>query len=109
MISYRQIFLRDNRPGKKGLKTMSRQGKHRDDKYRVQAYYEAEEKAIFVLVAKTENKSLTDTIKASIFDRAKALHILDKDGKISTAYKDALDIEVSIIQQAEHKQKGNRK
>lgn len=31
---------------------MSRQGMHRDDKYRVQAYYEAHEKALFVLVAK---------------------------------------------------------
>lgn len=88
---------------------MSRQGKHRDDKYRVQAYYEAGEKAIFVLVAKLEQKSITDTIKESIFDRAKALGILDSEGKITPVYKDPLDIETSIIQQAEHKQKGKNK
>lgn len=86
---------------------MSRQGKHRDDKYRVQAYYEAQDKALFVLVAKVDCASLTDTIKASIRDRAKVLGILDDKGNICDSFKDALALETSIIQQTEHKKKGN--
>lgn len=85
---------------------MSRQGKHRDDKYRVQAYYEAQDKALFVLVAKADGASLTDTIKNSIRDRAKVIGILSQDGKIKPEFKDALAVETSIIEQADHKQKG---
>lgn len=88
---------------------MSRQGMHRDDKYRVQAYYEAQDKALFVLVAKVEGSTLTDLIKASIFDRAKARGIVDSEGKVTEAFKDALELEKSIIQQVENNQKGNRK
>lgn len=89
----------------KDKKAQSRQGKHRDDKYRVQAYYEAAEKAIFVLVAKSDNASLTDTIKSALFDRAKALGILDKQGNITSAFKDALAVETMIIEQADHNRK----
>lgn len=83
---------------------MSRQGKHRDDKYRVQAYYEAQEKALFVLVAKLDRTTLTDLIKAAISDRAKMLGILDEDGKVTEAFRDALSLETSIIQQADKQQ-----
>ena len=86
-------------------RSQSRQGKHRDDKYRVQAYYEACEKAIFVLVAKSDNASLTDTIKSAMFDRAKALGILDKQGRVASAFKDALAVETMIIEQADHNRK----
>lgn len=72
----------------------------------MQAYYEAQDKALFVLVAKTDGASLTDTIKSSIRDRAKALGILSQDGKITPRFRDALAIETSIIEQADHKQKG---
>ena len=89
---------------------MSRQGKHRDDKYRVQAYYEAQEKAIFVLVAKLDNNmTLTDLIRAAIYDRAKILGILDEDYKVTEKFMDALKLETSIIQQAEHNKKGSKK
>lgn len=72
---------------------MNRQGKHRDDKFRVQAYYEAHEKALFVLVAKLDHTTLTDLINAAITDRAKMLGILGPDGKVTAHFKDALDIE----------------
>lgn len=89
---------------------MSRQGKHRDDKYRVQAYYEAHEKAIFVLVAKLyNNMTLTDLIRAAIYDRARSLGILDADNKVTERFMDALKLEMSIIQQAEHNKKGSQK
>lgn len=87
---------------------MSRQGKHRYDKYRVQAYYEVQDKALIVLVAKIDGASLTDTIMSSIRDRAKALGILDADGKISNEYRDALEMEASIIKQADNRQKGTQ-
>lgn len=82
---------------------------HRDDKYRVQAYYEAHEKALFVLVAKLDKTTLTDLIKSAITDRAKMLGILGPDGKVTAHFKDALDIETSIIQQSEHNKKGSKK
>lgn len=86
---------------------MTRQGKHRDDKYRVQAYYEAHEKALFVLVAKTDGVSITDAIKNAIRDRAKALGILSDRGEVTQDFVDALAVETSIIEQADHhKQKG---
>ena len=88
---------------------MSRQGMHRDDKYRVQAYYEAHEKALFVLVAKLDNLTLTDLIKTAIIDRAKVLGIIDTEGKVAEAFKDALEVETSIIQQSEHNKKGIKK
>ena len=88
---------------------MSRQGMHRDDKYRVQAYYEALDKALFVLVAKLEGLTLTDLIKDSIVARAFAKGIVDAEGKVTEAFNDALELETSIIQQAEHNKKGNRK
>ena len=82
---------------------------HRDDKYRVQAYYEAHEKALFVLVAKIDRSTLTNLIKTAIFDRAKVLGIIDTNGKVIGAFKDALELETSIIQQTEHNKKGNTK
>lgn len=94
---------------KSDKKSQSRQGKHRDDKFRVQAYYEATEKAIFVLVAKSDNASLTDSIKSALFDRAKALGILDKQGNVTSAYKDALAVETMIIEQADHNRKDTNK
>ncbi len=87
---------------------MSRQGKHREDKYRVQAYYEAQEKALFVLVARLDGTTLTDLIKTAISDRAKMLGVLGPDGKVTALFKDALAIETSIIQQAENNKKGNK-
>ena len=87
-------------------KSKGRQGKHRDDKFRVQAYYEAQDKALFVLVAKLDGKSLTDTIKSSIRDRARALGVLDKNGCVTKSFKDALEVETAIIQQTEHNKKG---
>lgn len=89
---------------------MSRQGMHRDDKYRVQAYYEAHEKALFVLVAKIDhNTTLTNLIKTAIVDRAKMLGIVDEDGRVTENFRDALEVETSIIQQSEYKKKGSMK
>ena len=80
---------------------MSRQGKHRDDKHRVQAYYEADQKALFVLVSRTEGKSITDSVYDAIQRRARQLGIIDAEGQVTAAFKDALEIETSIIKQAE--------
>lgn len=81
---------------------MSRQGKHRDDKHRVQAYYEAHDKALFVLVSKVEKKSITDMVLEAVKARATQLGILDKDGKPTPDFKEALEIETSIIKQSEN-------
>lgn len=80
---------------------MSRQGKHRDDKHRVQAYYEAHDKALFVLVSKVEKQSITDMMFEAVKARAMQLGIIDKDGKPTPDFKDALEMETSIIKQAE--------
>lgn len=80
---------------------MSRQGKHRDDKHRVQAYYEAHDKALFVLVSRIESRSITDMVLDSVKARAMQLGIIDKDGKPTTDFKEALEVETSIIKQAE--------
>ena len=78
-----------------------RAGMHREDKHRVQAYYTANEKALFVLVAKCEGMTITDTIKASVYDRARALGILDANNQVTKQYKAMLNIETSIIEQTE--------
>lgn len=80
---------------------MSRQGKHRDDKHRVQAYYEAHDKALFVLVSKVEGSSITDMVLEAVKARAMQLGIIDKSGKPTPNFKEALEIETSIIKQAE--------
>ena len=82
---------------------MSRQGKHRDDKHRVQAYYEAEQKALFVLVSRIDGKSITDSVFDAIQNRAQQLGIVDANGRVTPNFKDALEVETSIIKQAERR------
>lgn len=82
---------------------MSRQGKHREDKYRVQAYYEAQTKGLFNLVARLDGKTLTDTIRDSIYDRARVLGVLDSEYRVTEQFSDALRVEAMLIEQAEHK------
>ena len=79
------------------------QGEHSKDKYRVQAYYTSRDKAIQVMVAKHDHRTLTDSIMANAIDRAKALGILDGEGKVKDDYKDELALEISLIEQGEKK------
>lgn len=82
---------------------MSRMGKHRDDKHRVQAYYTAREKAVFVLLAKVANQSITDCVKRGIFDLARRHGILDTNDMPTPEYVDRLAVETAIIEQTEKK------
>lgn len=74
-------------------------GEHRKDKYRIQAYYFSRDKALQVMVAKHDKKTLTDSILDNAIDRAKTLGILDKEGKVTDAFKDELELEISLVEQ----------
>lgn len=74
-------------------------GEHAKDKHRVQGYYLAKEKALQVMVAKHDHMTLTDSIMRNAIDRAKALNLVDENGKIREEFKDELNLEISIIEQ----------
>lgn len=82
---------------------MSRMGKHRDDKHRVQAYYTAREKAIFVLLSRETGRSMTDNMKRGIFDLARRHGILDANDRVTPEFSDRLEVETEIIKQTEKK------
>lgn len=77
--------------------TQSRMGVHSDDKYRVQAYYTSEQKAVMQLVAKMDKTTLTNEILDAVYRRAVAFGIVDENGKVTDAFKDQVEIQFRRI------------
>lgn len=80
-------------------KTQSRMGVHSDDKFRVQAYYTSEQKAVMQLVAKMDNTTLTNEILDSVYRRAVSIGIVDENGKVKDTFKDQVEIQKLVVEQ----------
>lgn len=78
--------------------TQSRAGVHSDDKYRVQAYYTSEQKAVMQLVAKLDKTTLTNEILDAVYRRAFAFGIVDENGKVTDAFKDQVEIQKLLVE-----------
>lgn len=64
----------------------SRHGKHAPDVFRVSLYLSAEEKAIAILTAESQSKTLSDVLRSGIVSEATRCGIM-VNGAISEAYQ----------------------
>ena len=81
---------------------VSRHGKHALGMLRVSLYLSAEEKAIAVLTAERQGRTLSDVLRSGIINEATRLGILKKGEIVEkhrmriTAYKNILEVEAQI-------------
>lgn len=78
-------------------------GVHSDDKFRVQAYYTSEQKAVMQLVAKMAKHTLTEQILESVYRQAVAFGIVDINGKVTDQFKDQVAIQKLVVEQGGQK------
>ena len=86
----------------------SRHGKHAVDVFRVSLYLSAEEKAIAVLTAERQGRTLSDVLRGGIVSEATRSGIL-KNGSIAAKYRQRITAHRQILEaEAEIKRGGDR-
>lgn len=75
----------------------SRHGKHAPDMFRISLYLSAEEKAIVILTAEREGKTLTDVLRAGIMREATRSGII-VNGCIAEKFRDRIKAYRQILE-----------
>ncbi len=76
-----------------------RNGKHRPDKVAIKAYVTKWRKAVIAVTAAVSDMTMTEILWDGVETIAKSKGILDKDGKVTAAYKNRVAVAESMIEQ----------